>query len=528
MQKLLLCLLFCASAFSISAQITETKISNGLLGFDGEPVMSVNPANHQHLVMAWMSLGLKGASTQVTIKTRVSRDGGLTWTNPVSMPHFSPSYGSADPAIAFLSNAIVYIAYVDYKQSIDSGGLYLFKSGNGGETWSFQSKILDAHISSKRPLDRPWMEVDRSSGPHHGYIYVTSKPAPWIPAPNRPYLSVSADGTNWAPLRFVDTSNYLTGNFIQAPMAAPSMAADGTFLAVYPSYVATQLVYPQMILAKSTSGGSTFSYQTVVNNPANAMDTNLKSGYQLLAHPSNAKHMIFTGIEGKNGDADVWLYRSNNGGSSWSNAVRVNDDSVGNGKLQDLVWASWGRAGELAVCWRDRRNNSGKGFAQGSDCYCAVSTDTGKTFGKNIRMSANTAAFHNILYQNGNDFMSCALNGDTLIAIWGDIRSNKLEIWESMVNWQTMLSGSPRLLVSEQLRTITVYPNPASDLVTLDIPEGMQSATFCIADLSGKIIRSFIPGPSSQISVSGLASGTYVVYTNVSGQYSSQILEVVK
>ncbi len=522
--KMLFTFAFLISSIIALAQPTETKISNGI-GFDGEPNMVVNPTNSRHMVVAWMSLGIAGTGTQITIKTRATFDGGKTWSTPTSLPHFATKWGSADPTMAFNSSGKLYIVYIDYKSNTDSGGLYLFSSSNGGLLWNSESKILSGDESPKIYLDRPWLVIDRSGGPTDGTFYVTSKPAPWIAAPNRPYLKVSSDGKNWSSIRYIDSTGYLVGNLIQAPMATPSVTADGKFMAIYPSYVASQNVLPQMYLATSASKGATFKYNSAISNPTKAGDTNLKTGYLLLAHPKDANAMIFVGLEGRNGDADVFVYRSNDGGKKWNTGVRVNDDTLGNGKLQDLAWASWGKVGELAVCWRDRRNATGKGFVQGSDCYCTVSVDSGKTFQKNMRMSANNAAFNNVLYQSGNDFMSCAINGDTLCAVWGDVRNNKLEIWFGSTNWKQKTNAIQKRIVSEDLPLIKVWPVPAYNELNVNLYSTLTNVNVEITDLQGKIVKFIQYKNDNRINISDLENGIYLLRGNtLNGDFSARFV----
>lgn len=524
-------LIFLFLAFSINAmlsgQSTETKLSSGI-GFDGEPNMAVNPSNPRHMVVAWMSLGLSGTGTVISIKTRTTFDGGQTWSTAVALPHFAAKWGSADPTMAFHRGGKLYLAYIDYRQAVDSGGVYLFSSSNGGLSWNYESQIIDATESAKLPLDRPWLVVDNSGTATDGTLYVTTKPAPWIPAPNRPYLKVSSDGKNWSATRFVDTTGFLVGNFIQAPMASPGVTKGGKFVAAYPSYVASQSIYAKMYLANSTSKGTTFSYTSVLTNKGGSGDTNLKSGYLLLPHPSNDKYMVFAYLDNAYGDADITLTHSNDGGVTWSPDVRVNDDTAGNGKLQDLVWANWGDKGNLALCWRDRRNGSGKGVAQSSDCYCAVSTDSGKTFQKNLRMTAQSAAFNNVLYQNGNDFMSCALNGDTLCAVWGDVRSNKLEIWLSSIVWKQNTNAVQKLLVSEDLPPLHVWPVPASNELHIHCIEKLRSSEIKIMDVHGKIIKTISLNNTETIDISGLKNGIYFLIGNTHDRDFSQVFEVLK
>ncbi|MBK8808284.1 MAG: hypothetical protein IPO21_17320 [Bacteroidales bacterium] len=66
----------------------------------------------------------------------------------------------------------------------------------------------------------------------------------------------------------------------------------------------------------------------------------------------------------KNGDADIMAFHTNDGGQTWSSPIRINDDSLSNGKAQDMVWGSYNEQGNLVVTWRDRRNSVANGFLE--------------------------------------------------------------------------------------------------------------------------------------------------------------------
>ena len=265
--------------------------------FDGEPYLAVNPTNPQNIVVAWMGVTIN--PVRVSIKTKTSFDGGQTWGNYFVQPHFSPTWGSADVSMAFQNNGTVYLSYIDFRHTPDSGGIYITHSMDGGITWSAPTQVWNGNSedAGKEPIDRPWLVVDNSATANAGTLYITTKPAYWFPTPNRPYLKYSNDsGQTWSPFRYIDTTGSLAGNVIVQPMAAPAVAADGALCITYPSYDVAQSVYPKMLFAKSYSRGSTFSYHDLVVNPPAVHDTNYKAGYRLAANPANANQICFASM----------------------------------------------------------------------------------------------------------------------------------------------------------------------------------------------------------------------------------------
>jgi hypothetical protein len=491
------------------SQITNTDISGGIV-FEGEPFLAVNPVNPQNIVIAWMGFTVY----RVSIKTKSSFDGGATWGNLHVQSHLSTTTTSADVSMSFRSDGTLYISYIDSRQNPDSGVIYLSQSADGGITWSSPNVIWNlTEDTVKKPIDRPWLVCDNSSTANSGMLYITTKPVPWIPAPNRPYLKTSADsGATWSTYRFVDTTGYLVGNVIQAPMAAVTTTSDGALCAAYPSYLPSQSIYPKIYLAKSYDRGNHLQYYELLNNPVAQGDTNLKSGYVLTADPVNPNRISFAYVGGQNGDADIFIVTTNNGGTTWSSPVRVNDDAISNGIDQDLVWANYNTAGDLAVTWRDRRNGTGTGFFQPCDVYATVSRDNGATFLPNFRLSSVTAAFDSVLMQNGNDFMSSKLVGDTICAAWGDVRSGKLNIYFAKANDSTGVTAGIVQVASEDLFSIEVYPNPAKEKITISLPFTNENATLEITDATGrKVVEKRNPKPIEVINCISLSSGSYNV-----------------
>ena len=317
---------------SISAQ--NQNISNGEL-FDGEPYMILDPNNPSHLVVIWMGYDINShSSTGLGIKTKVSWNGGKTWSNVQFLPHVNSSYQSADPSMAYDNTGKLFACYIDHRESPDSGGVYVIGSNDGGLTWGKTSKVIDIYADrDELPVDRPWLCVN----PLNDHFYITTKPANTLgaPLPCRPYFETSSDtGRTWTPWEYIDSTGYLVGNLIGAPMAAPTVSADGSFHCIYPSYVLSQNVLLGFIHAKSINDGKSFVYSKAIYSKYPANDTLSKNGYRIIADPTDANHLVFIFLGQPYGDLDVFIIESTDAGKTWSSDVRVNDDAIGNGKMQ--------------------------------------------------------------------------------------------------------------------------------------------------------------------------------------------------
>ncbi|MDB5282667.1 MAG: hypothetical protein JWO06_1742, partial [Bacteroidota bacterium] len=339
------------------AQPNNIDVSGGSV-FEGEPYLAVNPTNPQNMVAAWMGFAL-GGIPRVAIKTKTSFDGGNTWGNLVVHPHGGATLHSADVSMAFRKDGTVFIAYIDSRQTPDTGYIYVQHSSDGGNTWSAPVKVWDINEDlAKEPMDRPWLVVDNSNTANAGILYITTKPAPWIAPPNRPYIKYSADsGQTWSTYRYVDSTGYLVGNTIAAPMGTPTVTADGAVCIAYPSYLPSQSLFAQVIMAKSYNRTIGFDYHVIYSGIPGTLDSNYKLGDHFTSNPSNPNQLALAAVINQHGDADIYVASTNDGGTNWNSYVRVNDDSISNGVGQDLVWAQYATNGDLLVTWRDRRNS---------------------------------------------------------------------------------------------------------------------------------------------------------------------------
>jgi hypothetical protein len=129
-------------------------------------------------------------------------------------------------------------------------------------------------------------------------------------------------------------------------------------------------------------------------------------------------------------DADVFIIKSSDGGSSWSDAIRVNDDPLGNGKQQFMSWMSVDPlTGAIYVIYYDRRNHDDTK----TDVYLARSVDGGSTF-VNMKISeepftpAKSVFFGDYIAVNAyNDFAAC---------MWQRLDSGKLSVIYTGINFK--------------------------------------------------------------------------------------------
>jgi Neuraminidase (sialidase) len=451
--------------------------------------------------------------TQLSICTKTSFDGGVTWGNQKILPHIFSGFTSADVSIAFNSSGTAVISYVDYKLNLDSGYVRTVRSTNGGVSWSAPVNAVSKNDSPDLPIDRPWIVCDNTNGTYSGRLYIVSKSYYAAALPQKIWLSVSADtGKTWTPIKQLDDS-IPTG--LKNIMGTPTVGADGAFYVAYMSYKPALNPYARVICTKSTDGGSNFTPHDAMHFAANSgsTDTLYQGSYSLSANPINAGNIIFQGTDSRNGDMDILSVFSADGGITWSaTPVRVNDDAISNGIAQDMSWGGFSPNGTYAIAWRDRRN----GTAPTSDTsafeiYTALSSNGGTTFLANYKLSSARSPFMNI--QRGNDFIGLCMNSSTVFSDWCDKRTGNNEIFFRGELLSQVTSSEEQFEVS--YFKFRVFPNPSlKGQWQYEIEgEGFSKGGFQvqIVDISGKEMYSKNLNETQGTVNANLPGGTYFV-----------------
>jgi hypothetical protein len=364
-----------------------TRVSEAEAKGAVEVSVAINPTNRDHLIAA--SIATMKNRPGITNYAYVSTDAGRSWK---TVPRANPQKRQqGDDALTFTADGLAihtYIAFVGIRTARPkraSSGI-ITSTSRDGLTWAEPVPVVD-HINSVEPHeDKPWLKADISStSPHKGNLYVAWTKFDVYGSKNpehksHVYFSRSLDaGKSFAvPLRISDTPGDAVDKSNTVMGAVPAVGPKGEVYVIWAG--------PRgIVFTESKDAGYTFGKNRVIAEMP-GWDFPIKGIGRADGLPSLGVD-VSTGQDRstiyacwgdtRNGDPDVFLIASRDGGQSWTKPQRVNADAVGNGKEQWFPWMVVDPSdGSVNVAYYDRSAHEGTM----TGVTLARSVDGGRTF----------------------------------------------------------------------------------------------------------------------------------------------------
>jgi hypothetical protein len=342
-------------------------------GYFTEPGIAVNPGNPQQVVAVF----------QDNAHAAYSEDAGHTWQVDVAPKNFRVS---GDVSTTFDNQDHAFICYIAFDKlgtfnywahGATRNGIFIRRSLDGGKTWE-ADHIPVAEQKSEPGIpfeDKPYIVADNTKSKYAGNLYVGW--TRWRIADSQIVLSRSTDdGKTWSKPVEIDAHPGLPRDDNGAAEGfAGVVAPDGKLYAVWSQD-------DDIMLTSSRDGGQTFSRARAVIHTAPIMfaieAVERANGFPQIAIDPKGKRLYVTWTDYRNGDLDVFLSTSDDGGKRWSEPVRVNNDPVHDGVEQFFQWLAVDPTdGSVNVLFYDRR-----GDPQGRKQIVVLSrsTDGGSSF----------------------------------------------------------------------------------------------------------------------------------------------------
>ena len=382
----------CILAFNLtiaSAQqvvrITEPSAIN-----PAEVSIAINPKNPDNMIAASFQTG-NPPKPRAGSYQYVTFDGGKTWkTVPTPDPK---NLVQGDDVVVFSHDGIAYHAHLSFdgirlaRPPRAENGMIVNVSKDGGNTWTDGTAAIN-HVNTVIPFeDKPGLVVDNAPASRsNGNVYLAWTRFDVYGSSNpehrsQIYFTRSTDqGQTFSmPFRISDTGGDCLDGDNTVEGAVPAVGPNGEVYVIWAGPLG-------LVMDKSLDGGLTFGKDKVIGNMPGGWDFSVEgldrangmpvTGVDLSDGP-NKGTLYVNWIDERNGDQDVFVMSSRDGGDTWSAPVRVNNDPVKNGKVQFFTWMAIDPAdGSINVIFYDRRD--GKGTETG--LTLARSVDGGKTF----------------------------------------------------------------------------------------------------------------------------------------------------
>jgi hypothetical protein len=166
----------------------------------------------------------------------------------------------------------------------------------------------------------------------------------------------------------------------------------------------------------SRDGGKTFSRARAVIRTAPIMfaiqTLERANGFPQIAFDPKSKRLYVTWSDYRNGDLDVFISSSDNGGKHWTAPLRVNNDPVHNGAEQFFQWLAVDPTdGSVDVLFYDRRRDPQN---RKQIVVLARSTDGGRSF-NNYAWTDEPFEASGVFF---GDYSGIAAYGGRVYGIW--------------------------------------------------------------------------------------------------------------
>jgi hypothetical protein len=390
-----------------------------------EPSICINPSNPQNIVAG-----------SILNRVHVSNDGGKTWENDWLTSSLGV-YG--DPVVRIGPKGTVYYSHLSnpagkaYTSEEFLDRIVVQKSVDGGKSFNDGTAPMNDRTKDQ---DKQWLYVDQSDGNIlMSWTEFDKYSSRDTNDQSRILFSMSEDDAEtWSdPIDISDIDGDCLDDDNTTEGAVPVRDKDGN---IYVTWAHGDKIY----LDKSSDGGKTWLPKDIeVANQFGGWTLDIPginrcNGMPILGidrtNGAREGNLYINWSDQKNGkdDTDIWLVRSEDGGLTWTDRIRVNDDVAG--KHQFFSWMDVDpMTGYIYIVFYDRRAHEDLN----TDVYLAYSTNGGQTFtNKKISDSPffpNDATFF-------GDYNDISAYDGMIRPIWTRLENRELSVWTALIKFK--------------------------------------------------------------------------------------------
>ncbi len=371
-----------------SIQINVNASGQNIVGdAANEPSIAVNPLNPNNSVITWNQFDSVLSDDRET-GWSFTKNGGSNWRLPSVL---TPGTDRTNGVIDVDSQGNFYFQALTYAADLASvENIQVFKSLDGGNSW------LGPVFAYGLAADKGWLTVDRSGGSGDGNVYVD-----WREGSDPNHFTRSIDeGSSFQPTDPLP-GDPTFGTMKVGPngeLYVVGRTEPGVIDSTYTKDILDPFQLDISLNAKDPTAQPTFSNQALnlggdailFLTRANPNQYGPIGDAQVYVDSSNGAMRgniyVLAPVQttGSTDPQDINFIHSIDGGTTWSNPLRINDDAPGPNAWQWFAMLGVAPNSRIDAVWYDTRNSQNYGV---SILYYAYSWDGGLTWSKNVPVS---------------------------------------------------------------------------------------------------------------------------------------------
>ncbi len=516
-----------------ASETGEERISGAQTSPRSETDIRVNYWNTQKIIGASNNISSSGMQAMF-----FSSNGGVTW-GQTSLPLVTGDSFHSDPTVEWTSDGTAWSTTIGINAAETNLQMRAYKSTNGGATWTF-----DATFSTGANNDKQIIWVDHSAtSAFKDNIY-----AIWHNG-NPAFINHRTGPTGSWQTPVQVSGSETTGTAIGDDVKTN---ANGDVFGFFPDTGSRRIN-----VVKSTNGGVSFaapvrlgstfaSFEFAIPADASRQVLVYISGGAYRNGTTNNVYATWNDLSGASGctsgagpgtnaastcKSRIWFARSTDGGTTWSAAAKLNDQSGLNDQF--FPWMVVDETtGKVAISYYDTVGDSTR---KSTNVYYQSSTDGGVTWSTPFKVTTASTNETTTGADSGNqygDYSGISGIAGTFFPTWTDRRSGASEeVWTAAI--QDSTTATPDFTLAASPTAVSVAQgNAGTSTITTTVSGGFSNSVALSASgqPSGVTVAfspTSIAAPGAGSSTmtmtvgSAVAAGTYpITVTGIGGSTS--------
>jgi hypothetical protein len=343
-----------------------------------------------------------------------THDCGRTWSEGL-VPGYpggpeetalSPYEAAGDPVVFADEQGRFYYVGIAFNRSPTEGSIFVAESTDGGETFDETSLV---HDNDQGLDDKPWATVD----PQTGDLFVT-----WTMFGGEPGGVVFAKSTD-GDLDFTEPERLCQSSCGQGSQVI--VAPDDTLHVVWASTSQGQLWY-----TRSTDRGESWTEPEVIAR-YDMVSWRGEAPFRTPTLPilavdrtdGHTRGNLYVTVQARGAGSDAFLASSTDGGDTWSDLTRVNENALGD---QFFPTVDVGPYGDVQVMWMDVADDDTIHHRM------ATSRDAGTSFEDHQRLTTAPSQAHDFM----GDYQGIAATERAVHPAFIDTRDDRREAFSAL------------------------------------------------------------------------------------------------